>query len=495
MIRRGGGKVPAGDAATGGVRDRGGGADDMEDAQSRPDGAAPGELDEELGDGLVLRSATAADADALATFNGEIHADPQTGKPDPGIVAWTRDLVTRPHPTFRPELFTVVAERSTGRIVSSLNLIPQTWTYGGVPFGVGRVELVGTHPDYRKRGLVGRQMAAVHRWSAALGDLAQGITGIPWYYRRFGYEMALSLDGFRRLPLDGVEALAEGTAEPFAVRPATVEDLPFIAEVDAHGRRRSVVACERDAATWRYELDGRSAANLARRVLGVIERTGEVDDRGERRVGYTAHVPQLWGKSVVLSAFELAPGVAWTAVTPSVLRHLKTVGQALAAGAGSEEPATERPVLDAVMLLLEGDHPAYGVVGDRARTDRSPYAWYVRIPDLAAFVRRIAPVLEARLAASAAVGHGGDLTLWFYGSGLRLAFEAGRLAAVEPWQDPAYSAGGAFPGLTFLQLLLGHRSLTELEYAFPDCRIRAEPARLLLESLFPKQPSQIWPVS
>ena len=37
----------------------------------------------------------------------------------------------------------------------------QTWTYGGVPFEVGRPELVATHPDYRRRGLVRAQFEAV----------------------------------------------------------------------------------------------------------------------------------------------------------------------------------------------------------------------------------------------------------------------------------------------------------------------------------------------
>ena len=40
--------------------------------------------------------------------------------------------------TLRPDDFTIVEETASGRIVSSLNLIPQTWTYEGIEFGVGR---------------------------------------------------------------------------------------------------------------------------------------------------------------------------------------------------------------------------------------------------------------------------------------------------------------------------------------------------------------------
>ena len=108
----------------------------------------------DLGDGLILRHSTSADAEPLADFCARIHSDEGADKPDERIAAWTHDLLAKPHPTFHADDFTVVAEAGTGRIVSTLNMIPQTWTYEGIPFGVGRPELVGTLPEYRNRGLV-----------------------------------------------------------------------------------------------------------------------------------------------------------------------------------------------------------------------------------------------------------------------------------------------------------------------------------------------------
>jgi len=108
----------------------------------------------DLGNGLILRRSTSADAKPLADFRAQIHSDEGSDKPDERIAAWTRDLLTKPHPTFHADDFTVVAETATGRIVSTLNMIPQTWAYEGILFGVGRPELVGTLPEYRNRGLV-----------------------------------------------------------------------------------------------------------------------------------------------------------------------------------------------------------------------------------------------------------------------------------------------------------------------------------------------------
>src|SRR5512147_916394 len=143
----------------------------------------------DLGNGLILRCASKDDAEALADFNGHIHSEDGWDRPDKRVAAWTHDLLSLPHPTLSPEDFTVVEETATKRIVSSLNLIPQTWSYEGIEFKVGRPELVGTLPEFRNRGLVRAQFEEIHKWCEERGYLVQAITGIPYYYRQFGYEI------------------------------------------------------------------------------------------------------------------------------------------------------------------------------------------------------------------------------------------------------------------------------------------------------------------
>ena len=65
----------------------------------------------DLGNGLVMRRATAEDADAVAAFNGKIHGENEVDKQR--VAAWTHDLLARPHPTLRPEDFTIVEEAAT----------------------------------------------------------------------------------------------------------------------------------------------------------------------------------------------------------------------------------------------------------------------------------------------------------------------------------------------------------------------------------------------
>jgi RimJ/RimL family protein N-acetyltransferase len=197
----------------------------------------------DLGDNLILRRATKADAEALANFNARIHSDDSEEHPDERVATWTRDLIEKPHPTFEAGDFTIVEDTRSGNIVSTLNLISQTWSYGGIPVKVGRPELVGTHPDYRNRGLVRAQFEVIHQWSAERGQKMQAITGIPYYYRLFGYEMGLALSGGRGGFKPHVPRLKEGEQEQYRIRPAVNTDLDFIDHLYQHASRRYLVNC------------------------------------------------------------------------------------------------------------------------------------------------------------------------------------------------------------------------------------------------------------
>jgi hypothetical protein len=397
------------------------------------------------------------------------------------------DLMTRPHPTFDPSDFTVVEHVETSDLVSALCLIDQTWRYGSgnaqVEFDVGRVELVATHPDWRRKGFIRAQMDVIHGWSAERGQWVQAITGIPWYYRQFGYEMTMTLGGGRTGYKSNVPKLKNGEQEPYRVRPVKESDLAFVAQVYDHGGRRWPVACVLDEALWRYELDGRSPQNDCARALRLIE-----SQNGEP-VGFFIHSHNLWKGRIYSGVYELKAGASWLEITPPVVRYLWATGEAYARSDPKQEMVSYG-------FWLGANHPVYQAFESGLPHTRTPYAWYLRVPDLPGFIRHITPVLEDRLAGSIAAGHSGNLHISFYRNGLKLVFESGRLAAVEPWQPTDDKQGdAAFPDLTFLQLLFQYRSLAELKGSIVDCWTSGDTARVLLDVLFPKHPSDVWPVS
>jgi hypothetical protein len=433
----------------------------------------------DLGDGLILRRSTPEDADALSEFNRMIHTD---NDPDGQcIAAWTRDLLTGSHPTFHADDFTVIEEAASGRIISTMNWISQIWSYEGIKFGVGRPELVGTLPEFRNRGLVRIQFEEVHKWSAERGEMVQAITGIPFYYRQFGYEMALDLDG-RRFGYEGqLPKLKAGEAEPYLIRPAQESDLLFIEKLYNQTKARSMIACERTPELFRYELTGRSENNNCWVNCTIVDGAGDL-------VGFFRHAGYNYPTSLAAARYELKPGVSWLEVTPVVARYLWAKGQEYAKRDGTE--------CTAFGFLLGGAHPAYEAMGNRLPTVRDPYAWYLRVPDLRGFLNHIKPVLEKRLANSIAAGHSCKIYISFYRTGLEIVMEHGMITAIEPWQPlPSEEGNAGFPDLTFLQLLFGYRSFYELEYTFADCWCFSEDMRVLLNILFPKKLSNVYPVA
>jgi GNAT acetyltransferase-like protein len=433
----------------------------------------------DLGDGLILRRSTPEDADALSEFNRMIHTD---NAPDGQCIAtWTRDLLTRPHPTFHPDDFTIVEEPATGRIVSSMNWISQTWSYEGIQFGVGRPELVGTLAEFRNRGLVRIQFEEVHKWSAERGEIVQAITGIPFYYRQFGYEMALDLDGRRFGSEAQLPKVSKGESESYMIRAAQERDLPFIETLYDQTKARSMVWCERTPELFRYELLGRGEDNNCGFDCILEDHAGEP-------VGYFRHSGYCQGGTLGAWRYEVKPGVSWLKATPSVARYLWAKGQEYAKRDGAE--------FNLFGFVLGAAHPAYEALGNHLPTIRDPYAWYLRVPDLRGFLDHIQPVLEKRLAESFASGHSCEIKISFYRSGLRFVIEKGKLTTIAPWQ-PSPEDGGviAFPGLVFLQMLFGYRGYDELQYTFADCWCDSEEVRALIKILFPKKLSNVYPIA
>lgn len=450
-------------------------------------------LPKDLGGRLILRRARREDAEAVAAFNARVHHSSggafEQREAHRGVAAFTCDLMSGDHPSCDASDFTVIEETTTGSIVSSACLIGQRFSYEEVELDAGLPELVGTHPDYRRRGLVREQFEVLHRWSKDRGHLMQAIAGIPNYYRRFGYEMAVWMGTGRRVYVRDVPGkpsgggAGEGSPRTYRLRPAAVSDARFLSDVHSRARRRYLLTSPRDEGLWRYEVAGRDPESDESLEVRIVE------DASGKPAGYVCHTRDLRDGALQVDGYELANGVSWLEVTPFVLDELLEIGHKLASG--EEE-------LSSLTFALGEHHPLHEAILEPPlyRLDRHDhYSFYVRVPDLPGFLRHVAPVLEGRLEASVAAGHTGELEVSFYGDGLRLELVRGRLSAVEHWSPTAEEKGdAAFPDLSFLQLLFGHRSLEELDYAFADCSPGEGDARVLLGALFPRRPSDLWPV-
>jgi predicted N-acetyltransferase YhbS len=439
----------------------------------------------DLGNGLVIRRATPDDTDALVDFNGIQHSG--NDEPDVWARRETLEMMSGRHPNIKPEDFAIIEDTSTGEIVSSLCLIPRTWSYEGIPFDVGQIEFVATHPDYRSRGLVRELMDVAHGWSAERGQMVNVITGIPHYYRQFGYEYAFYTRGGRSTQ-GGAPKLKDDQEESVSFRPFQESDAPFVTRLWQERSSQYLVDTVFDDDTWRYQFLGRDDVSAECRIIE--------SPKGES-VGWVVHPDRNWARYMTADNVELEAGVSWMSAVPSILRYLEKTGRDYVEQWNAEQPEKDPIKLESIGLNgMMPDDPLHKATQQLLPIERKPWAIYVRVPDIPDFIRHVTPVLEKRLANSIMAGHTGEVKISFARGGFRMAFEDGKLGKVEPWgptKENGWNDKGRnalFPELTLLKLLFGSRSVDELCDAFPDVQAGSE-QRTLLSILFPKQPSRI----
>jgi hypothetical protein len=441
----------------------------------------------DLGDGLALRWSTPDDVERVVALYAQVFRRTAESPLNVHMPIWTRDMFSGRHPHIGPRDFAVVEDTRTGALVASTCLLGYACEYEGIRFQFGRPEVVASLPDYRRRGLIRAIFDLIHARSDARGDLVQGITGIEYYYRQFGYEYAVELDSVMTIYFAALPELKKAETEPYALREATAADVPLLRRLWDRARAYAGTSTVIEDEYWHWVITGMHPDALERwRVYVVIEPAGHA-------AGYLTMMPGRWGPAVTVDQLMVEEGVPMVRMVPSVLRGVR----ALAETTKAIRPETPPP--GAINLRLGNGHPVRSALGDLPVVDslspnRYPYAWYIRVADLPHFLRHVAPVLERRLAESLQAGYTGELTLDFYRGGLSLAIARGKLTAIEQWQRPVWGeAKAGFPPLVFLQLVFGHRSLHELRTIYPDVRAEGD-AQPVLDALFPKRPAALLPL-
>ncbi|MEO8955020.1 MAG: GNAT family N-acetyltransferase [Ktedonobacteraceae bacterium] len=440
----------------------------------------------DLGNGLVLRWSTERDAEEIIYLTSTVFRWGAAAPANVHLANMMQEIMHGKFPVTGAGDVAVVEDtrRREHPLVASTCLWRQSWSYAGLPFTIGRPEIVATDAEYRNRGLVRALFALIHARSEAEGHMVQAITGIPYFYRQFGYEYALDLDANRSVPLALVPPAVEGKPEPWTFRDATMEDMPLLRTWYERQLAIYPLSTPFDEQWWQYQVRTMptTQADGHWRIIVIIDSAGKPS-------GYVSTNNVRWRTTFPVLDLGTAPGVNLQTLLPSLLRELAQRGATMPSSAHAQ-------ALKSITFALGRKHPVYAVLGKTLAIEQGlPYAWYVRVPNLPAFLRYVAPVLEQRLASSALVGYSGALKLNFYRGGLHLAIEQGKITIIEDWQSPSWDSpeNAGFPPLVFLQLLFGHRSLDELRFAFPDVWANDEVVPLL-NALFPASPSWVLPL-
>lgn len=335
-----------------------------------------------------------------------------------------------------------------GQVVATVGLLATTLLVGGVRLPVGQPEYIATDPDFQGHGLAGRLLARVQEWSEDRGDLVQVITGVPYFYRQFGYSYGLVRPPELAVPGEHELVMPPG----WQVRAAAMGDVDRIRELQATAQAAADVAlCFADN-LWPTFLA------LPAAPLLVAVRDGSVGAIGRLRLtpGSPVHIQAL--------AADEVQGVA-----------------ALLAGARARFPG-------ATLLVAEREGSVTrAVVGEDASLVSRRKSVYSRVVSLARLLGAVTPVLDQRLSGSALAAEGGVLDISTYTSAVRLRYELGRVvevteaAAIHEPDD--VGAVGVPPDLV-PQLVFGEGGALAIE-DHPDVHLGRH--RPLMATFFPRQ--------
>ena len=402
---------------------------------------------QKIGDDLTLRSLRdESDKDQFATFN-TIYNNPHEGA--------TCACLLHHHPDMTPDDFWVIESESTHEIISTTCLIPWNLRFAGLDLRAAQLEMVLTHPEYRRRGLVRTLMKHFEQAVGERGYDLSIIWGIPFYYRQYGYAYTIEGATVEALPVWKIPASSLAAGQSIRLRPASLADIPCLTRLFDTANDSLDMSARRSPKYWRYLLEA------ARHPVEMVEKieTGEV-------LGYAV----ISRSEKAVSILENGLPDAMTAL--ALLQTLKS------------------QVREQIQISWPGNAPL-AVLAHQLGSQTVPGGqWLLRIPAIARFLLKIRPVFGQRLANSAWRNLSAEITLNLFHEAFRLRFEQGKVASVDAVGFVDSSMGAdcghlCIPPEAFLRLLFGYRTLDELFDAWPDILVKPE-TRSLLNTLFPR---------
>lgn len=355
-------------------------------------------------DFIFIHPRTQGEFDAIADLNRRVHGE--------GVAVLAR-ILRDGAPGMGPRDWYGLFDPTGERCLSTLCRIPATWTLRGgrsdgpsCPLPVAELGLVATDEAARGGGLSSWLMRRFLADSKEGGYLLSSIQGIPYFYRRFGYEYAVPLLMGVRL---GPE-LTAGLGPPPSHRPATADDLPLLKAWFDESQRALELRAERDDARWAF-LTGEAQKSPET----AVERLVLLDGSGEP-AGYLGVQNDCFGPT-------LAVVEGWHG------RLAPEIALALA-----EKLRTERG-LPHVTSFLERGHPVSAATQDLGGELWDGYGWQMSALDPAAFMAAAAPVYASRLKEAGFAGRPSRLALDFYGGSCLLSWDGEALSVGRHSRD------------------------------------------------------------
>jgi len=369
----------------------------------------------------------------------------------------TCNILLRNHKTMTKEDFFLIEDTFSGDFLATICLIPWEACFEGIVIQVAMLEMVLSHPEHRKLGLIKRLIQHFLSEVDKRGYDISVITGIPFYYRQYGYSYAIDLGTNEVLPACKLPAFSGSESASYRLRKADQNDITQLASCYMANTQNKQVFIMRSCDHWSYLI------NEAKFDIRVVE-----DILTSSVTGYFLLKEADDKKTMTIFEAEL-PNRAAMKEALSLLLSAST--KELIIGCYKDDMLT-RFVKDL------GSH-----------TTRNTQ-WLLKTHDHVKFLNTIKPVLEKRLNNAGYSGLTTDVTINLFKYAIKLCIKKGMIESISNigFVDSSMGSDGGdlcIPNDAFIRLLFGYRSIDVLWDAWPDIVVKSESAPIL-QVLFPQ---------
>jgi predicted acetyltransferase len=318
--------------------------------------------------------------------------------------------------------------------------------------------LVGTLTEYRNRGLIGILNKLYEEIMEQKGYILSVIRGIPYYYRKFGYEFALNLDerillNKNQIPLKEIDDIS--------IRKATKKDLNFIESIYNNQNEKFFITNRFNQNHFYHkfmnvDFDGNFSSTYiieVKRKLNSFFSIGLSYDR----VGYSLVVPEVNEECMI-----------------KIVQFVNRLNK-------------EK---DQIVFQVNSDTKFFQYIYSIGGKKSLGYGWQIRIPNIKKFLYATSPILERRIERSSYKGLTQDVVISDYKEIFTLIFKNGKIEDIKVIKE--YPLQGScdvqIPNSFLIKLLLSDRTLEEIKYILRDSILKPE-SEELIKILFPKKPS------
>ena len=381
---------------------------------------------------IEIRTARTEDIDGIAELIGD-----RIGEED-GAEA---ELVLN-DPDFDRKRWFVATDGD--KVLSTAVVFPGQLRFGDVTMVAGAIEFVATSEEAEGQGLVRRILDDIHVTASTRGEMMQWIVGITYFYRRFGYEYAIPVDGMHLFAAAEVPPIPDG----WSVRAAAHEDIAALARAQESFSRAAEVSIT--ATKWVWDIYRRSPN------YEVIVAEGPGGPAFGRIYS--------WDDDRYLT---------------DIVAQSTNAAAALLNAAGDDGQwdvsAMSRPGARRFLEELAPWIPSYD-------------AYYLRVADPVALLEAIRPVLSRRLAASSESRLEGNGLISLYGSSIRFTYDGKRVGPMRREggvPGPISEGGSGVAPDQIVSLILGPLGAAGLAELHPDINLGEQEE--LMQTLFPPQ--------